>query len=389
MKFYYLANVRIPTEKAHGLQIMQMGEAFACAGADLTLLIPRRINSPEMARIGDPWAYYGVRRNFAIRRVACIDLFGLPGIAPIAFAIQTGTYLLALSLVLLFRHADVYYSRDLLTVLALSLFKPRRALVYEAHQLSHSGIGRVLQGWCVQRVGIVVAVTRKLADDLKARGARQVIVEHDGIRVERFENLPDSLTARARLNLPAEAFIVGYLGQLHTMEMSKGIDVLIEAVARIPDRAISLCLVGGPAAMADTLRSRWLELGLPGERFLFVGRVEPSLVPVCLSAFDVCTMPFPWTEHFAYYASPLKLFEYMAAGKAILTSDLPAVAEVVRDGETALLVSPGDVPALGGALRRLYDDPGLRARIAAAAQQEALRYSWQGRAERIMKCIRE
>lgn len=95
----------------------------------------------------------------------------------------------------------------------------------------------------------------------------------------------------------------------------------------------------------------------------------------------------PWTEHFAYYASPLKLFEYMAAGKPIISSDLPAVAEVVRNRETALLVQPGDVDELADAIKRLYDDSAFRERLGSAAKQESERYSWQVRAERILKAL--
>jgi glycosyltransferase involved in cell wall biosynthesis len=391
-KLFYLANVRIPTEKAHGLQIMQMCEAFACAGAGLTLVVPRRINTAEMLAIADAWAYYGVAHNFAIARIPCLDLFRwiLPNFPPVAFAtemLRTVTYILAMLPYLLFRPADVYYSRDLLTLLVLSLFRPRRALAYEVHQLAKSPVGRVLQGWCARRVGLVVAVTARLAADLAARGAKHVIVAHDGFRLERFADLPDRQTARARLNLPAGATIVGYVGQLHTMTMGKGIDILIDAIHKA-DRPVSLCLIGGPAAMVETLRSRWLRLGLPADRFLFLGQVEPSVVPVCLAAFDICAMPFPWTEHFAYYASPLKLFEYMASGGAILSSDLPSTAEVVRDGESALLVPPGNVEAMAAALRRLYDDPALRERLGAAARQIAPHYSWQARVERILSAIR-
>ncbi len=388
MKLYYLANIRLPTEKAHGLQIMQMCEAFTRAGADLTLFVPRRVNTPEMSRITDPWAYYGVNHSFEIRYIPCLDLFRwLPRTEGVAFAIQTLSYLVALSILLLSRQADLYYSRDPLTLLALSLCKPRRALSYEAHLLGRSWLGSMAQRWCLGRVNVVIAVTGKLADALKERGAACVLVAHDGIRLERFADLPDQQEARTMLNLPTEAFIVGYAGQLHTMSMSKGLDVLIEAIARIPDRAIGLCLVGGPAGMAENLRSRWLALDLPADRFYYLGQVAPPVVPICLSAFDVCAMPSPRTEFFAYHSSPMKLFEYMASGRPILSSDLPAVAEVVRNGETALLVPPGDV-AFADALRRLYDDPLLRERLGKAAQNEAPRYSWQARAERILQAAR-
>jgi glycosyltransferase involved in cell wall biosynthesis len=327
-----------------------------------------------------------VARNFALRSIPCLDLFNRLPLGP-AFAIQTVTYLVMLLAGLISQRADVYYSRDVLTLLLVSLWKPRRALVYEAHHLAKSGMGHWLQSVCVRRAGLTVALTGKLADDLKARGARQVLVAHDGIRMERFANAPDRQTARARLNLPAEIFIAGYVGQLHTMSMGKGLDILIDAIAQV-DRPVALGLAGGPERLAETLRACWLDRGLPPDRFLYLGQVAPPLVPVVLAAFDVCTMPFPWTEHFAYYASPLKLFEYLASGGVILSSDLPSVAEVVRDGESALLVPPGSVEALAAALRRLYDDPALRAALGEAARQIAPRYSWQVRAERILDTIR-
>ncbi len=387
MKLLYLANVRLPTQKAHGLQIMQMCEAVAQAGLNVTLIIPNRFNRPELVN-ADPWIYYGVAHNFAIQRVACLDLFrwGLNFLRA-AFVLQTFSYLV--SLLFTSGSADIYYSRDIGTLLMLSLYRPHRKLCYEAHQLSVSGFGATLQSWCVRRVGTVIAVTGKLGDALTARGAQHVIVAHDGFQQERFTNMPDCATARTKLNIPMDAFIVGYMGRLQTMAMSKGIDHLIDAIASIPDRKITLCLVGGPLETAQTLRDYWQERGLSADSFLLAGQVTPTEVPVYLAAFDVCAMTFPTTAHFAYYASPLKLFEYMAAGRAIVSSDHPATAEVVRDGESALLVPPENVPALADALCRLYDDPQLRERLGAAAKRESGQYSWQGRARRILNFIGE
>ncbi|MEP7287238.1 MAG: glycosyltransferase [Chloroflexota bacterium] len=389
MKFLYLANIRLPTEKAHGLQIAQMCEAFAKSGAAVTLIAAQRINTPEMAAISDVWAYYGVAHNFAIRRIACIDLFRFgPRFSRIAFALQSLSYTLMLILSLLRDTADIYYSRDILTLLALSLIKPRYTLYYEAHQMMKSRMGSLLQRWCVQRVGMVVAVTAKLAADLKDRGAVNTLVEHDGFQIERFANLPDRQAARAKLGLPADHFIVGYTGRLQTMSLSKGIDTLIDAIAALPDQAISLCLVGGPKEVSDILRQRWIAHGLPTERFLFQGHVAPPVVPIYMAAFDVCAMPLPDSEHFRYYASSLKLFEYMATAGTILSTNLPATAEVLHNDETALLVPPGDLAALADALKRLYEDPALRDRLGRAAQQAAPHYSWQARAERILQAIR-
>jgi glycosyltransferase involved in cell wall biosynthesis len=394
MKLFYLANIRLPTEKAHGLQIVQMCEAFACSGANVTLLVPRRYNPMKLDV--DMWTYYGVARSFDVRRLWCLDVFRfvLPNVAIMARLtdmLRTLTFILALCIHLASRRhepGDLYYSRDLLTLLFVSLFKPRQALVYEAHQLSKSRLGAYLQSLCARRVGLVIAVTGKMASDLAARGASRTLIAHDGIRLERFAKLPTQREARQKLGIAPDAFVAGYVGQLHTMSMSKGVDLLIEAIAK-SGRPIALGLVGGPETMADALRKRWLALGLPAEGFVFLGRVDPVEVPACLAAFDVCTMPFPWTEHFAYYASPLKLFEYMASGKAIISSDLPATVEVVQNGESALLYPPGDVEALSAALTQLYDDPALRERLGTEAKREAIDYAWQTRAERILQAVKD
>jgi len=140
--------------------------------------------------------------------------------------------------------------------------------------------------------------------------------------------------------------------------------------------------------MAAALREQWIAAGLNADDFLYAGQVTPERVPIILCAFDVCAMPFPFTTHFAYYMSPLKLFEYMAARRAIIASDLPSVREAVTHDDDALLVPPGDTLALADAIRRLRDDAALRARLAEQAHQHVMaRYTWDARARRIIEHI--
>lgn len=390
MKLIYVAGIRLPTEKAHGLQIMQNCEAFAQAGARVSLWVTRRFNTPELRGV-DPFAHYGVERCFRLRRLPVIDLMPLvPGRsdlpAKLIFALQVVSFTLAAWLAALFTRADVFYSRDALPLLALSLIKPRRALAYEVHSLAHGRIGGALQRRALRRVGHVFTTTARLREDVIALGidAARVHVAHDGIRSERFANLPTLGEARATLGWAQEAFIVGYVGRLQTMDMDKGVGLLVDALAQIG--GAQLALVGGPDASAAGLRERWLAHGQDTAHFLYAGQVTPDRVPLYLAALDVCAMPFPWTTHFAYYASPIKLFEYMAAGCAVVASDLPSTAEVVRDGETALLYPPGDVDALAAALRRLRDDAALRARLGAAGRELVFaHYTWDARARGILE----
>ncbi|MFN8561312.1 MAG: glycosyltransferase family 4 protein [Anaerolineae bacterium] len=395
MKLLYVANIRLPTEKAHGLQIVQNCEAFADARADVTLWIAQRINAPALRGVHDIWAHYAVEQNFALRRLPCIDLMPLvpertDRLAQLIFLIQLWTFALAALVAALFTSADLIYSRDELILFLLSFVKPRRMLAYEAHTLAPGRGGSALQRRVVRRVGHVIAVTRKLADDLIALGADpdRIMVAHDGIRRARFADLPDKAAARREIGWSDDAFIVGYVGRLQTMAMDKGVGALVEALAKVG--GCSLALVGGPDDTAEEFRQRWIELGQDEARFLYAGQVAPERVPLYLSAFDVCAMPFPWTPHFAYYASPIKLFEYMASRRPLIASNLPSIAEVVVDGESALLIPPADADALADAIRRLRDDPALAQRLADAAYALVMeRYTWDARAKAILAGIQD
>ena len=395
MKLIYIANIRIPSEKAHGLQIMQNCEAFADSNTRVTLWVAKRFNVRALRKVRDPWAYYGVKPNFSLRRLPCLDLIALvpnrtDALAKIAFYLQLWTFTLAVVVGALFTRADVYYSRDALPLLLLSLFRPRRALAYEAHRLAGAGGGRWLQTRVVRRVGTVIAITAALADDLRALGAdpERLVVAHDGIRAARFENVPHKAEARRQLGWPEDAFIVGYVGRLQTLALDKGVAGLIDALRQV--EGASLALVGGPDDTAEQLRARWIRFGLPAEDFYYAGQVPPTEVPLYLSAFDVCAMPHPKNVHFARHTSPLKLFEYMAARRPIVASNLPGFAEVVRDGASALLVPPGDSAALAEAITRLRDNPGLRDFLADTAYKRVMsRYTWAERANLILSKIRQ
>lgn len=384
----YISHARFPTEKAHGLQIIQNCEALAAVGYDVQLWVSTRRNTPEMRAISDAFAHYGVARTILLGRVPSVDLYpfvsGNLCLEYIAFYVHLLTFNLMLLVKLAFQRADVLYSRDMLTLLILSLFYPAHKLAYEVHQFAPSGRGRWLQQQVTRRVGHIIAITPQLKTHICEHYAlpeHKIIVAPDGIRAARFATMPDKATAREKIGWSQDAFIVGYMGRLHTMGMSKGVDTLMEAVA---DTDATLALVGGPEEMAEALQRDWQAAGHHKERFLYAGSVPPDDVPCYLAAFDVCAMPLPWTEHFAYFTSALKLFEYMAAGRPILTTDLPSILDVVTHGETAYIVPHSNPKALAEAIRDLQSNPTLRQQLAANAQETVFaRYTWQARAAHI------
>jgi glycosyltransferase involved in cell wall biosynthesis len=383
----YLANARLPTEKAHGLQIVENCDALARAGARVTLVGPRRVQPPGQ-NATDVWAHYGIERTFEIRRVPCIDLLWAGSwCSPLAARLLAVTYTIAAMVVAWRVRADVYFSRDPLPLLAVAVLKPRATLAYEVHTVAPGRAGAWLQRACVRRASLVIAVTSCLASDLTRSTARHVLVLRDGFRPSRIAHLPGCAEARATVGIPAAAFCAGYLGQLETMGAGKGLDDVIDALQRLNDPSVHLCLVGGPRHRVDALRARWLRAGLRPDAFHWHGDVPPAAAIRVLPAFDVCLLPLPLTTHFARYASPLKLFEYMAAGRAIVATDLPAIAEVVTSDESALLVPPGDVELLAAAIAAARDHPELRTRLGARARQAALAFTWDLRAQRILEAL--
>jgi glycosyltransferase involved in cell wall biosynthesis len=394
-RLLYIANIRMPTEKAHGLQIMQNCEAFAKTGASVTLWAARRVNTPEMRAVRDAWAFYGVQQNFEVRHLPCIDLIVLVPdradmLARLIFYLQLWTFALVALVRSPFARADILYSRDALVVSLLGMIHRPEKIAYEVHRLANRGAGSRLQTQAIERAGTVIAITEALREDLVKRGAdpARIIVAHDGVRAGRFAGALSKEEARRELNWPLDAFIVGYVGRLHTLTMDKGVGVLIEALRNV--RGVALAIVGGPDEMVAALQAHWEALRLDPTTFLYDGQVPPDKVPVYLAAFDVCAMPHPHTPHFARHTSPLKLFEYMASRRPIVASDLPGFAEVLRDGVTALLVPPGDAAALTAALTRLRDNPDLSEFLADSAYNRVMsRYTWDERAKLILAAIDE
>ncbi|HEU0107000.1 MAG TPA: glycosyltransferase, partial [Vicinamibacteria bacterium] len=167
-----------------------------------------------------------------------------------------------------------------------------------------------------------------------------------------------------------------YAGQLYPW---KGVDVLVEAFAQVPRGR--LVILGGIEAEADIARVRALvdRLGL-GERVDMPGLVPQARVADALRRATVVAVPFLRTAMTERHTSPLKAFEAMAAGRAIVASDLPSTREVLCHGQTAWLVPPGDAAALAAGLRHVLDDRALAESLARAAHAAAPAYGWPARA---------
>lgn len=227
----------------------------------------------------------------------------------------------------------------------------------------------------------LLAVSDGVAEYLESHPAARgrVHVVPNGVDPDRF-----APGAYAAATTPGP-FTVGFVG---TLKAWHGTEILVEAFAILHERdpRVRLLLVGdGPER--PRIEALLATRGLTGAAVL-TGAVEPARVPALLAAMDVAVAPYPDRERF--YFSPLKLYEYMAAGRAVVASRVGQIADVIQDGRSGLLCSPGDPHALAGALARAYADPDLRARLGRAARERVLqRHTWDAVAERVLALARE
>ena len=383
MTVLYFADTRFPIERANGLQTMATCHALARRGHDVTLVV--RPDTAPIAR--DPFAFYDLEPINSLR-IHTVDKAG-------AGRAQRLRFLLAAIRMATAQREAIVLTRDLgLAALLVQLPKSRRPpVVYESHGradivaaempalLGRPDLApsprklrrlarREERVWA--HASAYVSITQALTDELSARfGPRpHTFVVPDGARpAGRMAPVPGG----------ASPFTAAYAGHLYPW---KGVDVFVRALALAP--GMHGLIVGGHPGEADADRVTALirDLGLD-PRVTITGLVAPRDVRQHLQSASVLVLPNTPSAISERYTSPLKLFEYLTLGRPIVASDLPSIREVLVDGQSALLVPPGDPGALAAALRRVMDDEDLAGRLGAGAAALAPRFTWDARATRL------
>lgn len=239
-------------------------------------------------------------------------------------------------------------------------------------------LARAAERTALELADVVVAVSSPLAamvQDMAPR-VRSVLVMPNGVDAARFHPAISGSTIRAQFDLPESAVVVGWCGIMRSWH---GLDLLLHAVARTP---CFLFLIGDGPERARVERGAQ-ELGLQG-RVRFAGRVPEADVPTYLAAIDIGVVADDLTR----YASPMKLLEYMAMGKAVVAPDLPNIRDVLSDGVEGLLFEPGSVHLLAARLKELDDDDEARVRFGrnGRAKVETER-NWIANAGQVLKLL--
>jgi glycosyltransferase involved in cell wall biosynthesis len=228
-------------------------------------------------------------------------------------------------------------------------------------------------------------ITQALVDLLAGRfpvGRAPYRVSPNGVDLERFTNLPEPSLARQTLGLPEQP-TVGYTGHLYA---GRGIALLVELARRFPQ--VHFLWVGGHPSDVEHWRGQLASANI--SNVTLTGFIENSCLPLYQAAAEVLLMPYERViagssgGNSAAYASPMKMFEYMACGRAIISSDLPVIGEVLND-RNAVLCPPEQPDAWASALGGLLADEDRRQALARTALQDAQAYTWLERARKALE----
>ena len=386
MELLYLSNARLPSRSTNAMQVMRMCAAFQQAGAQVTLIHSVAANGLPEGYAGDLWSFYGVTPRFKLHRLPLSTAHQILRLRWLPPFLRLGSYSLALVNQLSCSSGSVLcYGRSLLGIWAMTLLRhmpglaSRCAGIYaELHDIPDDC--RVLR--MLSSVDGIVAISSALAREISTKlgkTQRRIMVEHDGVDLGTLSStVTDSrLSICRRLDLSPEHPIAVYTGRVNRQ---KGAELLFETIALLRDTGCQFILVGkvyDPCYEALVSTPKWGHVRL-------TGFVPPTQVPDYLAAADVLLLPSTPELPYASYMSPLKLFEYMGAGRPMVASDLPVLREVLINEYNALLVSTDSPQAWADAISRLVLDPVLGQRLAQQARQDVERYTWARRAERII-----
>lgn len=373
----YVTDQLLPQDATDTAQLAAMVSAFGRAGADVSVVAPRRRGGepPSVERIA---AHYHVEPTFRVRPVRSVypSIRGVEKLAHAAAAMGTEEV----------RAADLVYTRNLPAVLS-ALRRTPLPVVYETYRpwpdQKRSMARRFRRLAAEPRLLGAVLHSEVAAESFRRVGFddRRLLVSHNGYDPAIVGQDPGLAAARAAVDLdPADPRpVVLYAGRVSP---DKGLDMVLDLAAALTERA-RFVIVGSRGDGPIERRAA------PLPNVQVVGWQAPRDTMRWLYAADVLLIP-PTRgplERVGTTVLPLKTFLYMATGRVIFAPDAPDVREVLTDGQNAALVPPDDLDAATARLRALLDDPTERQRLARAAKTDAERRTWAARGREVLAWV--
>ncbi len=364
MRIAFVSASRIPSDTANSIQVMKVCQAFAELGHEVMLLVPGL--QPKTLKPTELMKHYGLHTLFNIEWMPITNRRFFPW-----RAVRWARRL----------NADLLYAWPIQSA-ALGLLRGLPVML-ELHDLPAGTFGPLWFHLARRLPGQkrFLPITKALQTELTRRYGRitegQAVIAPDGVDLERYACLPEAAQARHNLHLP-EAVTVLCTGHLYA---GRGMDLFLRLAGNFPQA--SFVWVGGKTP--DMLKWTAAAKSQGMTNVTFTGFVANECIPLYQAAADVLLMPYGQDVatssggNTAAYCSPMKMFEYMAAGRAILTSDLPVLREVLNE-TMAVFCPPEGGAKWDTALSRLLTDEAWRTKLGQQAQEHVQAFAWTERA---------
>jgi glycosyltransferase involved in cell wall biosynthesis len=369
MKIAAIAGSQIPSDTANSLQVMKACSALAQLGHDITLIVPGTQDKSV-----DLKAHYGIQTDFRIEWLASSSRR--------LFTWQSIRRARALN-------PDLLYSWMPQSAVLGLLYK--MPVVFEIHIQPTGILGPAWHRLFANLRGRkrLASITRALVDVLERQHnirfkPEEIVIAPNGVDLERFASLPSSPeVARQTLNLPSAPTVM-CTGHLYA---GRGADLFLALAREIPQA--HFVWVGGRPEDVTAWKQQAEADNIPN--LTFTGFIPNRDLPLYQAAADILLMPYSrsimgssGTADSASVASPMKMFEYMAAGRAIVSADLPVIREVLNE-KNAVFCEPDNLVNWKLGIGKLLADEPRRLALGKQAKQDVQGYSWLARAEKIMR----
>ena len=373
MKLYYIANARMPSEKAHAIQIAKMCEALIGAGADLELVVPRRRNKiKESAK-----SFYGLSGDIPLRR---LPIFPVTSLGKFGYYVAGLSFTLSYILFLLWRKicGEQFFvhtiDMDQFSFIGVSFLGA--LFSFEVHDTKKYG---VLFDRIFRKAKVVMTINNIIKKELVANFhllPEKILVCPNGIDVPFFARHGDKNLWRKRWEIPNDARVILYTGKCYKW---KGMEIFYDALPKLPSDTL-LCFVGCTREEVEKVTGK----NFDDPRARFFGGRPYNEMPLWMAVGDVLVVLGTKKNDYSYFhTSPMKLFEYMATGRPILSARTPAVSDVVSDSEVTFC-APDASSDFVLKIKEILENKEISAEKSSRAFKLVKKFSWDNRARALL-----
>jgi glycosyltransferase involved in cell wall biosynthesis len=374
MKIALITNSRIPSLTANSIQAMKVAQALMQLGHDIKMFAPKESDAVNRESL---LTHYGLRLT------PDLDLLpSISGLKRLDFIVH------AQRVAKKFGAELIYTWLPQSAALGAWMGSP---VVLEMHADNSGklGVWWMCQFWKQKTPKVMTVTTSALRKALERSTNFQfpneaILLAPNGVELEKYAGLPSPVEARRQLNLK-EGLTVGFTGHIYP---GRGADLLFELAKQMPN--VNFLWVGGTPELVDFWRGKLTEAGITN--VTMTGFVKHESIPLYQAAADVLLMPYSRSieassgQDIAEVINPMKMFEYMAAGRGIVCADLSVIREVLNE-ENTVFCEPEDIGKWKVEIEKLLADEPRRLALGAQARKDVEQLTWVKREERVMELL--